>query len=173
MQPAVEFQQENEDLILLYRPRDDDDWVHRRFARGETLTIKRTFHLSREHLATQRKDDPWDEPLCFKVAKLEGEYFVFDPEILPVGYPVLIHRNAPMTWKWFTAEQRTSIFEVIAGIRPKRIVIGGSEPDAIPEVEYARLLEQFPTSHELMRYVLARLGAVIREYSDTGADAEK
>ena len=173
MQPAVEFQQENEDLILLYRPRDDDDWVHRRFARGETLTIKRTFHLSREHLVTQRKDDPWDEPLCFKVAKLEGEYFVFDPEILPVGYPVLIHRNVPMTWKWFTAEQRTSIFEVIAGIRPKRIVIGGSEPDAIPEVEYARLLEQFPTSHELMRYVLARLGAVIREYSDTGADAEK
>jgi hypothetical protein len=176
MQLAVEFQPENGDLLLLYTPRDDDDWVHRRFARGETLTIKRTFHLRRDHLVPENNENkgPFDpEPLRFKVAKLEGEYFVFNSEILPVGYPVLIHRNAPMTWKWFTAEQRTSIFEVIAGIRPKRIVIGGNEPDAIPEVEYARLLEQFPTSHELRRYVLARLAAVVREYSDTGADAEK
>lgn len=180
MQPAVSFQPEGRALFLVYVPRDDDEWVHRRFDRGETLTIKRTFHLSRNHLVAAsseaRDPDYWlddSEPLRFRVAKLEGEYFRFDPEILPVGYPVLIHRDAPMTWKWFTAEQRTSIFDVVAGIRPKRIVIGGSEPDAIPEVEYMRLIDQFPTSHELRRYVLARLGAVIREFSDTGVDAEQ
>ena len=180
MRPAIEFEQQGSELLLLYSPRDGDSWVHDRFERGVNLVIKRTFHLRQEHLVT---DDPTDlsddegfyesEPLRFKVATLEGEYFTFDPEILPVGYPLLIHHQAPITWKWFTAEQRTSIFQVLADIRPNRIVIGGGESDAIPIAEFERLISNFPTSHELRRYVLARLGAVVREYSDTQVDAER
>jgi hypothetical protein len=35
------------------------------------------------------------------------------------------------------------------------------------------LIENFPTRHELKRYVLARVGSVIREYSETQVDAER
>lgn len=180
MRPAIEFEQQGSELLLRYSPRDDDSWVHDRFERGDDLVIKRTFNLRQEHLVTDDATDLSDdegfygsEPLRFKVATLDGEYFTFDPEVLPIGYPLLIHHQAPITWKWFTAEQRTSIFQAMAEIRPNRIVIGGGAPDAIPIAEYERLISNFPTSHELRRYVLARLGAVVREYSDTQVDAER
>lgn len=93
MRPAVEFEQLDTTLVLLYTPRDDDSWVYDRFERGEELVIKGTFHLRRGHLVSDRLlDTPDDEtafvdsePLRFRVAGLEGEYFSFDSEILPIG----------------------------------------------------------------------------------------
>src|SRR3569832_1308950 len=180
MRPAIVFVLLGFVLLLCFLLRDEDSRDFVCFERGDNLVIKRTFHLRQEHLVTDNPTDLSDdegfyesEPLRFKVATLEGEYFTFDPDILPVGYPLLIHHQAPITWKWFTAEQRTSIFQVLAEIRPNRIVIGGGESDAIPIAEFERLISNFPTSHELRRYVLARLGAVVREYSDTQVDAER
>lgn len=180
MRTAIEFEKQGSELLLRYSPRDDDSWVHGRFERGDDLVIKGTFHLRQEHLVTDDFTDVSDddgflesEPLRFKVAVLEGEYFTFDPEVLPIGYPLLIHHQAPITWRWFTAEQRTSIFRIMAEVRPKRIVVGGNEPDAIPIAEFEKLISNFPTRHELKRYVLARISAVVREYSDTQVDAER
>jgi hypothetical protein len=180
MRRAVEFEQRSSELLLRYFPRDGDSWVHNRFDRGNDLVIKKTFHLRKEHiiidLSTDMSDDDGyveSEPMRFRVAVLEGEYFSFDPEILSVDYPLLIHQQAPITWRWFTAEQRISIFRLIAEIRPERIVIGGDAPDAIPVAEFERLISNFPTSHELRRYTLARIGAVVREYCDSQVDAER
>lgn len=181
MPTAVDFERTGSDLILVYTPRDDDSWVIEKFDRGEDLTIKGTFHLRKDHLISDRSQSPPHEvdefvdggTVRFKVAELKGEYYRIDMEILPVGYPVLIHRDAEITWKWFTAEQRTSIFGVIAELRPGRIVIGGDEPDAIPLTEYERLIAQFPTNIELKRYVLARVASVVREYSETTVDSDK
>ncbi|HQR16513.1 MAG TPA: hypothetical protein PLZ37_18285, partial [Nitrospira sp.] len=106
MGPAIEFEQQGFELLLRYSPRDDDSWVHDRFVRGDELVIKRTFHLRKEHLVTDHSPDTYDndqfyesEPLRFRVATLEGEYFSFDPKVLPIGYPLLIHHQAPITWK--------------------------------------------------------------------------
>jgi len=44
--PAVEFVVQGTKLCLIYRPRDDASWVHGRFANGEPLDIKGTFHLT-------------------------------------------------------------------------------------------------------------------------------
>ncbi|MBI5891894.1 MAG: hypothetical protein HZB47_14695 [Nitrosomonadales bacterium] len=131
--------------------------VHDKFDRGEVLLIKGTFHFRCDHLIAVKQKDvaeeeillPSFEPLRFKVANLEGDYFVFDPDIVQIGYPLLIYRNAQITWKWFTAERRTSIFRVISEIRPARVVIGGTESDAIPEAVFEKLISKFPTSHEL------------------------
>lgn len=181
MRPAIEFERDGSTLLLLYAPRDDDSWVYGKFDRGEDLLIKGTFRFRRDHLLSQQSADAPDddiafvdfEPLRFRVAHLVDDYYSFDPEVLSIGYPLLIHRDAQITWKWFTAEKRTSIFRVISKIRPQRIVIGGKEPDAIPESEFDKLISNFPTSHELKRYVLARVAAVVREFSETQVDAER
>lgn len=177
MNPAVEFQAVNDQLHLLYAPRDDSTWVLQRFERGEDLVIKRTFHLTKSHLVeTEAQDDEEisfdDAPLRFRVASKIGDYFVFDEDVLLVGCPVKLSCAANPTWKWFTAEQKTSILNIIAELQPSQIVLGGPEPDAIPLPEYEALIEQFPTSLELRRYVRARVAGVVREYSDAKVDAE-
>jgi hypothetical protein len=58
-------------------------------------------------------------------------------------------------------------------LRPKRIVIGGPAPDAIPIADYEKLVAQFPTPFELKRYTLARVASVVRNYVETPVDAEK
>ena len=177
MNPAVEFQAVDDQLHLLYTPRDDSSWVLQKFERGEDLVIKRTFRLTKNHLVEMEEWDDEemvfdDAPLRFRVASKVGDYFVFDGNVLPVGCPVKLSCEANPTWKWFTAEQKTSILGIVAELQPSQIVIGGSEPDAIPLPEYEALIEQFPTSLELRRYVRARVAAVVREYSDAKLDAE-
>ncbi|MGO1073845.1 Shedu immune nuclease family protein [Lysobacter sp. CA199] len=172
----VEFEIVDDQLHLIYSPRDGSSWVHHRFADGKPLVIKGTFHLSQiqlvEELPSDEDLDPDDKSIRFVIASVEGDYIRFDPEVLPVGCPVLIAKDALLTWKWFTSEKRTSIFQAVADLKPSRIVIGGPEQDAIPVVEYENLVKRFPSDHELKRYVLARVASVVREYTDAKVDAE-
>lgn len=177
MRPAVEFDVVGKELHLLYSPRDGDDWVHSKFDRGETLVIKGTFHLTSAHLVRpsyeeEEEEDFWDDPLRFRIATLRRDYFRFDPDVVQVECPVLLHKDARPSWKWFSSERSVSILKVIGELKPKRIVIGGPKRDAIPIADYEKLINQFPTPHELKRYVLARVSSVVRNYAETPIDAE-
>lgn len=176
--PAVELVSHGTKLYLIYRPRSDDSWIHDRFAKGEPLDIKRTFHLTIADLAEDKvKRDPDDfggegGELRFLVATAKGKYFVFKPAIIRVTVPVLVARDANPSWKWFTAEANVSVLRLLADLKPSRIVIGGKAADAIPVSEYEKLVAQFPTPYELKRYVQSRLSVVFRELTDAKVDAE-
>jgi hypothetical protein len=175
--PAVEFVAQGTKLHLIYRPRDDNSWVHDRLYRGEPLDIKGTFHLTKADLVKgQKRQDPHDfhedTDVTFEVAKAKGKYFVFKPHVIQVTLPVLVARDANPTWKWFTSEAKVSVLKLLADLKPTRIVIGGEAPDAIPVSEYVKLVDQFPTQYELKRYVLSRLSVVFRELTDATVDAE-
>jgi hypothetical protein len=175
---AVTFAAQGTKLHLVYRPdiRSPDSF-RKELAQGSTVTIKGTYHLSKANLFKGRvKRDPDDlndheDEIRFVVASAEGRYFVFDPTILDVEVPVLVARDARPSWKWFTAEERTSVARVLAELRPSRIVIGGDAPDAIPVAEYEKLIAQFPSHHEKQLYVKSRLAAVFRELTDAKVDA--
>lgn len=175
--PAVEFIAHSTKLYLIYRPTDGDTWVHERFARGEPLDIKGTFHLTIADLAEgQAKrdlDDFGDEgrEVRFVVATAKGKYFVFKPAIVKVTVPVLVARDVNPRWKWFSAEAKVSVLKLLADLKPSRIVIGGEAADAIPISEYEKLVAQFPTPYELKRYVQSRLSVVFRELTDAKFDA--
>ena len=181
---AVEFEISSYDLHLVYRPRDDTSWVRERFERGDELLVKGTFHLTPQDLVEEAPEEAasedgadqilWvnDDRLVFAVAIADGEYFRFKPEVLGFKTPVLLHRDAQPDWKWFSAERKVSILGVIESLGLERIVIGGPDPEAIPIPEYERLIKQFPTPHELRRYVQARVGTVVRQYTEPAIDAE-
>lgn len=176
--PAIDFEFFGDELRLTYRPRDDTSWVQDKFQRGEALVLKGTFHLTPQHLVDNEADaavnvaEGGDDRLMFVVARANGEYFRFNPEILDFETPVLLHRTTRPNWKWFSAERKVSILRIVQSLGLNRIVIGGPDPDAIPIHEYERLLDQFPTPHELRRYVQARVGAVVRQYAEPAVDAE-
>lgn len=177
--PAVEFAVHGTKLHLIYRPaRDDTSWVHARFERGDSFTLKGTYHLTKADLvkgpAKRDPDDSTDEDaeVRFVVATAKGKYFVLNPGILRLEVQVLLARDARPTWKWFSAEEKVSVVRLLAELRPSRIVIGGDAKDAIPVAEYERLVEQFPSPHELKLYVQSRLAVVFRELTDAKVDAE-
>jgi hypothetical protein len=177
---AVEFFDQAGILLLRYEPRGDASWIHELFERDKTLHIKKTFHFSRKHVVAEQAVEPEDEwsldnqySVSFQVAVLDGEYFRFDREILNIEVDLLIHKDVILTYKLFTAEQGISIFRVIAELKPDRIVVGGTQPDAIPESGFNDLVQKFPSGFELKRYALARVSSVVREYTETSVDGEK
>lgn len=183
--PAVEFEVSDKELYLIYRPRDDTSWVRERFERDEELLVKGTFHLTSKDLvedAVEEKtnaagnDDGvlWigDDRLVFAIATADSVYFRFKPQVLGFETPVLLHQDARPNWKWFSAERKVSILNIVQSLGLERIVIGGPDPDAIPIPEYERLLNQFPTPYELRRYVQARVATVVRQYTVPAIDAE-
>lgn len=175
---AVEFAVQGTKLHLVYRPdARSPESLRELLASGSPVTIKGTYHLTQANLVKRKsKRDPndWDDgsdEMRFVVAAARGDYLIFDPEILDVGVPVLIALDAKPTWKWFTAEERTSVLRVLAELKPSRIVIGGDAPDAIPVSKYEGLIAQFPSPHERRLYVQSRLAGVFRELTDAQVDA--
>lgn len=185
---AVDFENDGDQLILVYRPRDGTEWVLRKLQERDEVVIKGTFHLSDGHLAAHDQqpfegvafldaglsnpdyfDDGW---VAFKIGSSEGDYFRIDPAVLDIDIPVLLSKDAPVTWRWFSTDRKVSILAVIAELKPSRIVIGGSESDAIPIGEYEKLIAQFPTNYEIRRYIRARVSNIVRQYSDAKIDAE-
>lgn len=45
-------------------------------------------------------------------------------------------------------------------------------PDSIPEQDFDSMVRNFPRELELKRYVMARVGSVVRDFVDTRVDAE-
>lgn len=175
---AVEFAVQGTKLHLVYRPDvRSPKSLRESLASGSQVTIKGTYHLTQANLVKRKPKrdlNDWDDgsdEMRFVVAKALGDYLVFDPRILNVGVPVLIALDAKPTWKWFTAEERTSVLRVLAELKPSRIVIGGDAPDAIPISKYESLIAQFPSPHERRLYVQSRLAGVFRELTDAQADA--
>lgn len=170
---AVEFAVQGTKLHLVYRPDiRSPDSLRKHLAEGNSVTIKGTYHLSEANLFKGRvKRDPDDYEMRFIVATVKGRYFFFDPTILNVEVPVMVARYARPSWRWFTAEERTSVMRVLAELRPTRIVVGGDAPDAISIVEFEKLVAQFPSHHERQLYVQSRLAGVFRELTDAKVDA--
>lgn len=173
MPPAIQFEKTKTALVLLYTPLDDNDWVEGKFERDGRVDLKGTYHFRPEHLI--KRDAVGDDDLVyrFRLGRRKAEYYALDTEIFGIDYAVLIHHTATIHWRWFTAEKRISVLHVIAKLRPKRIVIGGEETDAIPETEYRKLIDKFPNYYEQTRYVLARVSAVVRDFADVEIDGEK
>ena len=182
----VKFDKINDVLVLRYESQSGNSWVYQRLKQDDTITISGTYHLTREHLYDESalrlsrdeedetaEADFGDEPVEFRVAVRQGDYFVFDRKILRLDCDLLIHKDVALTHKLFTAEKRVSIFQKISELRPGRIVIGGTEPDSLPEAVFKSLINRFPNTHELKRYVLARVSAVVRDFFDTQVDGEK
>lgn len=185
---AITFTIDDDELLLHYRPRDGDEWVHRRFAKGNDLVVKRTFTLTKDLLVDTARpvesveandmddvgfdDDDTEPVLTFVIGRaIDDEYFLVNAAVLDIDVPVLLTRGKQPHWKWFTAEERTSVMRVIAALRPSRIVIGGAAPDAIPVDVYEGLIAQFPTEAERAKYVRARISGVVRQYTDAKVDA--
>lgn len=87
----VEFEQSNDILLLRYEPMNGASWIPARLEDDQTLPIRGTFYLKHKHLVevvSPNEDDGWDsdepEAVSFQVATLDGDYFVFDREILGI-----------------------------------------------------------------------------------------
>lgn len=84
---SIEFRIENDNLYLLYSPRDGNDWVSEKFNRGETVRIRRNFFFKEKDLENDFNED---NELEFLLGKRNGKYFSICKKILDTKQNILI-----------------------------------------------------------------------------------
>ena len=86
---------------------DGINWIISAFEIDETIIIRKTFHLSKQHLSEdsallvnasklgegKESDAHYQDILEFKLAKKNTEYFHVDREIVQTKYDVLLHQS--------------------------------------------------------------------------------
>ena len=171
----VEFQKINGSLVLKYESMPDQSWIYKKLDDGESVSIKRTFHVGSADLygSSLSSSPEHEEPVEFLIATQKGEYFHFNKNILSIEFDLYIHKDVELTYRSFTAEKNVSIFSKINDLKPGDVHIGGPFPGALPEADFKRLIKQFPNTYELRKYVLARVSSVVRDFFDTKIDGEQ
>lgn len=177
MSKVIKIIADNSGLFLKYTPDVRGiNWVTNFLDNDEEVHIKRTFHVSKEHVSsieTNELSDEWtgEESIRFKIGTLEGDYYVIDKDILAISYVLKIHKNQNITHKYFVANPNISVFRRIEKLEPEVFIIGGPLEGALPVEIFNELINKFPTLGELTKYALARISSVIRDYVETKKDA--
>jgi len=173
---VLKFSKEVNKLILLYSgDQNGTNWIYKQFDERGFINLNNTFKLRRKHLESNQSLDPEDEfsEVGFLLAKVSGEYYKFDREILCITHHLYIHKDFPVDRKTFVAERNISIFSRLDSLVTEDIYIGGADSTAIPESVFISLLKKFPNSYELKKYAEARVGAMLTNYINTKEDSQQ
>ena len=170
----IEIKRNKNCLILKYLSAPDNKWLIDGLNNDETVTVKHTFHFSKDDLyqSDTTEDDP-ETPLEFVLGRLSGDYFKIDGRILNIDMSVFFDKTITPSTDFFTAVKNISVFKKIAEVVREDIFIGGSNSTALPEAKFKRLIKNFPNTYELKKYAEARISAVLKNYFDSFIDGEE
>jgi hypothetical protein len=96
-----------------------------------------------------------------------------DSQILEINTELKIFKDIDISLRTFVAEENISVFKKIDALVKSSITIGGSQPEAIPEDDFEKILNNFPTKTELKHYADARISNILIQYIDSTTDASK
>ncbi len=168
----IGFQEQDGNLLLNYTADrwNTPAWVNEKLKSEGELTLRRTFTLKKGAVYASSDEDG---EYSFVVGTVSNGYQQINKDVLGLKHDLLISIDIRLDVKLFIAHRDISIFRKIDELTNKQLVIGGGNVDAIPEVEFKRLLKEFPTSTELTHYARARIHRILKDYLEMPTDAEK
>lgn len=171
----LSFIEHKASLILAYEAeRQSVSWLDLKLSNDGEHTFSRTFTVTEMDRVDIDVDDPYNEEVrYFSIGKVDGEYWRIDRRVLNLQHDLLVSKSIALRKDIFIGYKNISIFNKIDSLVEEQIVVGGDKPGAIPEIEFMRLLKEFPTSTELQRYADSRVAQILAEYFDTMTDAEQ
>ncbi|WP_022951098.1 Shedu immune nuclease family protein [Leucothrix mucor] len=182
MSKTIDFEIQDNSLLLVYRPRDGTDWLKEKLTGTHTYTIKKTFTVRRKNISEPLKKqdgrallESSEFLIKFRLAKLVGNYWNFDKEVLGIPLELRIHSSLNLNVKYFIAVNDISVFYRISElVESKSLTIGGETGDEewLSEDDFNHLVSTFPNSYELKKYANARMSSVLRERFQMKRDDE-
>ncbi|MBN1552553.1 DUF4263 domain-containing protein [bacterium] len=153
-------------------------WIDKKLREEGQVTIIRTFtfrsgNLCGEISDEEARDDEFSSR-DFILGVSEGKYYRIDRSILGLKHDLMLAKEMPINQKTFVAERNISVFRKIDDLVDEPIIIGGEDiENSIPFEEFQELLDNFPTSTEMMHYSRARVSRVLKDYFETMTDAQR
>jgi hypothetical protein len=170
---VIEFEKKDNQLLLIYQPDSNFNWVRNKLDTDGFVRIARVFFLSRNDLAKDSVEPPNSDDWVFVLGHLNNGYYQIAARILGTQHDVLFSSKMHISKKTFIAQTNISVFSRIDAVINQPIIIGDDEIDGyLPTKEFEQLLNNFPTSTEMKHYAYARVTGVLRDYFETTSDAQ-
>ena len=168
----IKIVKDSKRLCLVYTAEQKDpDWIDKKLQDDGEVTLSRCFTLKEsDETTSQRRFDHAGSRWFLLGDNVDG-YYVVDKGILGLKYDLLLGAEMKINHRTFLASGPISIFSKIDSLIAEQIVIGGDKVDAIPECEFRRLIELFPTRTTVLRFSHSRISGVLKEYFETMPDA--
>jgi hypothetical protein len=172
----ISFADLEDQVVLVYGPDDwaPASWVNNSLSTHGVVTLSRVFTVRKEDLVdtTTARGDAEGEEFEFVIGDVFDGYRRIRADVLGLKHDLLITKRIQLERKIFVAELSISIFRQMDELIDEQIVVGGERENSVPELEFRRLLWDFPTTTELKHYTRLRITRVLREYLETLSDAE-
>lgn len=180
----IEFRKKKKYVIISYLTERDNKWLFDKFDAEENYAFQKVYSLSAKNFYKKQKytkndEDNFDlyssepDPVDFIFARLEDEYYKVDRGILVDKFDIYFDKNFEFSNKVFIAEGDISIFKKIEQVINEDIYIGGNNPNAVSEIDFRGIINDFPSQYEKKLYSEARLTNVIKEFFASTINAEK
>ena len=180
----ISFEKKDSLIIISYSTDRDNKWVFDKFDNGESYAFNKVYNLSSNNFYGEQKPKEIDkdklsiydlepEPIDFIFARLIDEYYKVEKGILINKFDIYFQKDFEFDNKVFIAEGDISIFKKIEQLINEDIYIGGNNSNAIAEIDFRGIINDFPSQYEKKLYSEARLTNVIKEFFSSTINAEK
>lgn len=177
----ISFSKEENIVVATYITDRETNWLFDKFDNGESYAFNKVYNLSSKDLyeIDEKKviddEDYLDEPapVNFVFARLDHEYYKVERGILITKFDIYFCKDFEFDNRIFIAESDISIFKKIEQVINEDIFIGGPNLNAISEVDFRGIVDDFPSRYEKKLYSESRLTNVIKEFFSSTINAEK
>lgn len=161
---TISFVVENDELLMCYKPAYGAGEILSQLKKGEEKRIKNTFCVSNESL--KRIEEEYEESFYFVIGKVEGNYILLDSDILMLEHKFYFSKDISLKQNMFVAYRNISILQKIDQIVDRDIYIGGEweKFNGISKESFLNVINKFPNSSELNKYVHFRIAGLLKEY---------
>jgi len=172
----ITFEAHENQVVLTYESDGfgSTDWIDEKLRANNHVTLSRSFTVQKADLLSSEGDEEIAQDVRrFSIGVVDDDYQIIRKDVLGLKHDLLIATTVSLQRKTFVATRNISVFRRIDELIDEQIVVGGARMGSIPEDEFARLLNDFPTSTELTHYARTRITHVLREYLETMSNAEQ
>ena len=149
-------------LNIIYSPAINFDVIEQNINDG--TWIKGTFWVNKTNIVEINQDD---ESICFTIAKTKVNYYLLDREVFGIKHNISIEKKLNISDKWFITYPKTSVIKKIDELLQDDLCIvadENGEENYLPSRAFLELIEVFPNSYEVKKYVSSRISYLLSTY---------
>lgn len=149
-------------LNNIYSPAINFDVIEKNINDG--TWIKGTFWVNKTNIVEINQDD---ESICFTIAKTKENYYLLDREVFGIKHNISIEKKLNISDKWFITYPKTSVIKKIDELLQDDLCIvadENGEENYLPSRAFLELIEVFPNSYEVKKYVSSRISYLLSTY---------
>ena len=162
---TFDFLKLDKELIAIYTPAYGANEILKKIEASDGHNIKNVFWVEKNDL--RELEDYDEDSICFAIGKYVEGYVEISQEVVGIGHKFFFSEDIKFNSKMFVANRNVSILRKIDEVVDGDIYIGGDNQEEfyhIPYGEFEALIELFPNSSEMTKYVHKRIASLVKEF---------